>query len=159
MTTKIHIGADHAGFEFKEELIKFLELKEYEVVDHGAFEYDEDDDYPDFIAPVAHEVALDPESKGIVIGGSGQGEAIVANRIPAVRAVVFNGQYEPQDGREVPQEIITSRQHNDSNVLSLGARFLSLEEAKEAVETWLDTEFSGEERHVRRIQKIEKIGI
>lgn len=159
MTTKIHIGADHAGFEMKEELIKFLEKLQYEVIDHGAYEYDEDDDYPDFIFPVAKEVSLDPDSKGIVIGGSGQGESIAANRIPGIRAVVFNGQYEPADGRETPDEIVLSREHNDSNVLSLGARFLSIDEAREAVESWLETEFSGEERHIRRLKKIDQLGI
>lgn len=159
MSTKIHIGADHAGFELKESLIQFLEQKHYEVIDHGAFEYDEDDDYPDFIFPVAKAVSLDPQTKGIVIGGSGQGEAIAANRIPGVRAVVFNGQYEPKDGREVPHEIIISREHNDANILSLGARFLSAEEAQEAVEQWLDTEFSGDDRHIRRLSKIDQLGI
>jgi ribose 5-phosphate isomerase B len=158
MENKIHIAADHAGFELKQELIKFLEQKQYEVVDHGAFEYDEDDDYPDFIFPAAKSVVLDGEqgAKGIVIGGSGQGEAIAANRINGVRAVVFNGQYEPADGREVPQEVITARQHNDANILSLGARFLSINEAKEAVETFLETDFSGDDRHIRRLQKIEQ---
>ena len=159
MTTKIHIGADHAGFDLKEELIKFLEKKDYEVIDCGAYEYDEDDDYPDFIFPVAKAVATDPKTRGIIIGGSGQGEAIAANRIPGVRAAVFNGQYESKDGREIPNEIVLSRQHNDSNVLSLGARFLSIEEAKEAVELWLETDFSGDERHTRRIYKIEQLGI
>jgi ribose 5-phosphate isomerase B len=161
MTRKIHIGADHAGFELKQELIKFLEQQNYEVVDHGAFEYEEDDDYPDFIFPVAKSVVLDGEvdAMGIVIGGSGQGEAIAANRIANVRAVVFNGQYDPVDGREVPQEVVTARQHNDANVLSLGARFITEEEAKEVVETFLDTAFSGDERHIRRIQKIEQVGI
>ena len=159
MPTKIHIGADHAGFDLKKELINFLEQKHYEVIDHGAFEYDENDDYPDFIFPVAKEVSLDQQSFGIVIGGSGQGEAIAANRVSGIRAVVFNGQYEPADGREVPQEIITSRQHNDANILSLGARFLSVEEAREAVEMWLDTAFSGDERHIRRINKIDQMGM
>lgn len=156
---KIYIGADHAGFELKQELIKFLEKKEFEVIDHGAFEYEEDDDYPDFVLPVARDVAIDKESVGIIIGGSGQGEAIVANRVRGIRAVVFNGQYEPVDGREVPQEIVFSREHNDSNILSLGARFLNEEEAKEAVELWLETEFSGEPRHARRLQKIDQMNI
>lgn len=156
---RIHIGADHAGFELKEDLKSFLESSEYEVIDHGAVEYDEDDDYPDFIFPVAESVALDLDSVGIVIGGSGQGEAICANRVKGIRAVVFNGQYEPLDGREVPNEIILSREHNDSNVLSLGARFISVAEAKDAVELWLETDFSGQDRHVRRIQKIEKFGL
>jgi len=163
----IHIGCDHAGFEMKEELKSFLETLEYEVVDHGAFEFDEEDDYPDFIFPAAESVAIDPESVGIVIGGSGQGEAICANRIKGVRAVVFNGQYNPavnfddelENDREVPNEIVLSRQHNDANVLSLGARFLSMREAKDAVELWLETEFSGEERHLRRLQKIERLGL
>lgn len=159
MTTKIHIGADHAGYEMKQELIKFLEQKDYEVTDHGAYEFDEDDDYPDFIFPAAKSVVVDQDSAGIVIGGSGQGEAMAANRIIGVRAVVFNGQYEPLDGREVPQEIITARQHNDANVLSLGARFISIEEAKEAVETFLETEFSGDDRHIRRLQKVDQLGM
>jgi ribose 5-phosphate isomerase B len=159
MTTKIHIGADHAGFDLKEELIIFLEKMDYEVTDYGAYEYDEDDDYTDFVFPVAKAVSIDPESKGIVIGGSGQGEAIAANRLPGIRAAVFNGQFEPKDGREVPNEIVLSREHNDANILSLGARFLSMEEAKEAVELWLETEFSGEERHIRRISKIEQLGL
>lgn len=157
--TRIHIGSDHAGFELKEELKSFLETLQYEVIDHGAFEYDEDDDYPDFIYPVAESVAIDSQSFGIVIGGSGQGEAICANRIKGIRATVFNGQYEPLDGREVPNEIVLSREHNDANVLSLGARFISIAEAKEAVELWLETDFSGDDRHVRRIQKIEKLGL
>ena len=158
-TRTIHIGSDHAGFELKQEIIKFLEKQEYEVTDHGAYEYDEDDDYPDYCYPVAKEISMDREAMGIVIGGSGQGEAIVANRIPGVRAVVFNGQYEPLDGREVPMEVVTSREHNDANVLSLGARFLSTEEAIEAVETWLETEFSGDPRHIRRIEKIDRFNI
>jgi ribose 5-phosphate isomerase B len=153
----VHIGTDHAGFEMKNEIVKWLEIAGYEVQDHGAFEYDAQDDFTDYCAPVAKAVALDHASRGIIIGGSGQGEAIVANRFPNVRAVVFNGQYQPLDGREVPEEIITSRQHNDSNILSLGARFLNSEEALEATETWLETDFSGEERHIRRIRKIELI--
>lgn len=159
----IYIGSDHAGYEMKEELKKFLEMREYEVVDHGAYEYDEDDDYPDFIFPVAQDVILDPNSVGIILGGSGQGEAIAANRVRGVRAVVFNGQYNPkvnlddnlENDREIPNEIVLSRQHNDANILSLGARFLTIDEAKDAVEMWLETEFSGDERHVRRIEKLD----
>lgn len=159
MIERIHIGSDHAGFEYKEEIRKHLEKQNYEVIDYGAYEYDEDDDYPDFCFPVAKEVAIDPESMGIVIGGSGQGEAIVANRIRGIRAMVFNGQYVREDGEDVPNEIVTSREHNDSNVLSLGARFISLEEAIEAVDLWLETSFSGEDRHIRRIEKIDGLGI
>lgn len=151
----INIASDHAGFEHKEAIKEWLKSEGYEVVDHGAYEYEEDDDYPDFIAPAANAVAVDPNERAIVIGGSGQGEAIVANRFPGVRAVVFNGQYAPADGRDVPEEIIIARQHNDANVLSLGARFLSIREAIEAVEIFLDTEFSGDDRHIRRIEKID----
>jgi ribose 5-phosphate isomerase B len=93
----------------------------------------------------------------IVLGGSGQGEAIVANRFPHVRAVVFNGQYvSPDENRDIPNEIVLSREHNDANILSLGARFLSEEEAKNAVRLWLATPFSHDERHIRRIAKIEQ---
>lgn len=149
---KIHIGTDHAGYEMKEELKKFLEMKDYEVIDHGAFEYDPEDDYPDFILPVAIEVSQDEHSLGIVLGGSGQGEAMVANRVPGIRATVFYGHTKSEE------DIITlSRQHNGANVLSLGARFLSIEEAKESVEIWLETDFSGEERHARRISKIDNL--
>ncbi len=149
----IHIGSDHAGFEMKEEIIRFLEQKHYEVIDHGAYELDPEDDYPDFILPVAVAVSEDPASRGIILGGSGQGEAIVANRVMGIRAAVFYGEPIGSD-----QSIIElSRFHNDANVLSLGARFLNDDEALEAVELWLETAFSGEERHARRIQKIDQI--
>lgn len=153
---KIYIGADHAGFELKERLHRLLEGDGHEVIDKGAFVYKDDDDYPDFVLPVAREVARDPEHlRGIIIGGSGHGEAIAANRFRGVRAVVFNGQYRPPDGREVPDEIVLSREHNNSNILSLGARFLSIEEAREAVGKWLSTQFFGDDRHVRRLRKID----
>ena len=150
----IHIGTDHAGFELKEELVAMLQSHGYEVVDHGAYEFDEEDDYPDFIAPVAQAVSADIDrlSKGIVIGGSGQGEAIVANKFPNIRAIVWYGNPEGGDGQDI---ITLSREHNDANVLSIGARFVSVTEAKEAVELWLETAFSGDERHIRRISKIE----
>jgi ribose 5-phosphate isomerase B len=155
---KLFIGADHAGYNLKEELKNFLKGQGHEVTDFGAHELNPDDDYPDFVIPVAKAVSADENSRGIIIGGSGQGEAICANRFKGVRAVVFNGQYKPTDGREVPDEIKLSREHNDSNILSLGSRFLNVEEAKKAVITWLETPFSGEERHVRRIGKIEREG-
>lgn len=154
---KIFVGTDHAGYQLKEKLIPFLSELGYEVADKGAFEYDQNDDYPDYVAKVAKEISEDPENRGIILGGSGQGEAIVANRFKNVRAVVFNGQYEPKDDRVVPEEIKVSRQHNDANILSLGARFLNEEEAKEAVKEWLETPFSEEERHKRRIEKIEDV--
>jgi len=145
---KIYIGSDHAGFELKQKLVLFLKELGHEVEDFGAHELDENDDYPDFVAPVARAVSEDVDAKGIVLGGSGQGEAIAANRVNGVRAVVYYG------GNE--DIVKLSREHNDANVLSLGARFLSEDEAKEAVKLWLETPFSGEERHRRRIEKIDK---
>ena len=114
---KIHLATDHAGLELKEKVKLYLSDLNYEVVDHGAYEYDALDDYPDFIFPCANAVSNDPESKGIILGGSGQGEAMAANRVKGVRAAVFyNG----------PDEIIKlSRQHNNANILSLGARSVS----------------------------------
>ncbi len=150
----VHIGSDHAGFYLKGALVDYLKKLNYEVIDHGAKKYDEFDDYPDFVAPVGRAVSLHPSGlKGIVIGGSGQGEAMVANQFPNVRAIVFYGNKLFQ-GTNI---IKLSRQHNDANVLSLGARFLTTSEAKEAVKTWLSTPFSGEYKHIRRIKKMEKI--
>lgn len=162
---KILFATDHAGFELKEKLVPFVKELGYEVEDLGAFEYDENDDYPDSISKVASEISQNPASTmGIILGGSGQGEAIVANRYPNVRAIVFNGQCEAGTdvpglpaGRKVPNEIVISREHNDANIISLGARFLNEETAKGAVKLWLETEFKGEERHVRRIAKIAEI--
>ncbi|MFM2357866.1 MAG: hypothetical protein RJA61_603 [Candidatus Parcubacteria bacterium] len=154
---KVYIGSDHAGFDLKERLKPFIESLGYEIEDKGAFEYDPLDDYPDFIIPVAQEVARSPESsRGIVIGGSGQGEAIAANRIRGIRAVVFNGQTRAH-GRKLPNEILLAREHNNANVLSLGARFLEDDEAKDAVRTWLETEFTQDERHIRRLKKVDDL--
>lgn len=143
---KVYLATDHAGFQLKEAIKKFLTEKDYEVKDFGAFSYDKHDDYPDFVRQAAEAVAKDPEqSRGIVLGASGQGEAMVANRHKGVRAAVLD-MYD--------EEVIKlSREHNDANVLSLGARFLKEKEALKAVELWLGTPFSGEERHVRRIAK------
>lgn len=146
---KIYLGTDHAGFALKEKLKKYLSEEGYEVEDMGAHSHNDQDDYPDFIRPVARAVASDPErSRGIVLGGSGQGEAMVANRIPNIRAAVYYG-----GDKEI---IVLSREHNDANILSLGARFLTDEEAKSVVKLWLETPFPGEERHRRRIDKIDK---
>jgi ribose 5-phosphate isomerase B len=150
----VHFGADHAGFSLKEALVAYVKKLGYEVVDHGAHLYDEFDDYPDFVAPVGQAVSSHPNSaKGIVLGGSGQGEAMVANQFPGVRAVVFYGN-KIFHGSDI---IKLSRQHNDANVLSLGARFLTTGQAKDAVRIWLATPFSGEYKHIRRIKKIEKV--
>jgi len=145
----IFLATDHAGFELKEKLKTFLSKEGYEVEDLGALEFDTQDDYPDFISLAAQKVSKNPENKAIVLGGSGQGEAIVANRFPGVRAVVYYGG---------PVEIVSlSREHNDANILSLGARFFSYEKAEEVVKLWLETPFPGEERHQRRINKIEEV--
>jgi ribose 5-phosphate isomerase B len=150
----VHLGADHAGFELKEAIAPYLQKLGYEVVDHGAHVYDKFDDYPDFVAPVGQAVSSNPTStKGIVIGGSGQGEAMAANQFPNVRAVVFYGNKIFQ-GSDI---IKLSREHNDANVLSLGARFLTTSEAKTAVRIWLQTPFSSDYKYIRRIKKIEKI--
>ena len=143
---KIYIGADHAGFEMKEMLKKYLVGLKYEVEDKGAFKYQPEDDYPDFILPVARAVAADPESRGIVIGGSGEGEAMCANRVKGARAAVFYG-----GNFEI---IELSRKHNNANILSLGARFIDDEIAKKAVELWLKPPFEGG-RHDARLKKLD----
>ena len=145
---KIYIGSDHAGFELKGKIIEYLTDSGFNVFDEGAFEYNKEDDYPDFISKVAKNISQEPkDSKGIILGGSGQGEAIVANRYQNVRAIVYYG-----GNSEI---IKLSREHNDSNILSLGARFLGEKEVKDVVKLWLETKFSGEERHKRRIEKID----
>ncbi len=148
---KIFIGSDHAGFELKNKLVTYLQELGYEVEDKGAVKYDQQDDYPDFVKPVAQAVSEDKNAKGIIIGGSGQGEAICANRFNGIRAFEY---YAPS--REEISIVKDSRDHNDSNIISLGARFLSEDEAFEAVKLWLETPFSGDERHKRRIEKIDR---
>lgn len=147
---KIFLGADHAGFRLKEELEEYLVDFGYEVEDLGPQEFDPDDDYPDFVVPVAKAVAENvQENRGIVIGGSGQGEAICANKIKGIRAAVVYNEYSAR----------MSREDNDTNVAALGARVLDVETAKKLVRIWLETPFSGQERHKRRIQKIAKLEI
>ena len=141
----IYLGTDHAGFALKEKVKAFLMEKGYTVEDCGALSFDKNDDYPDFVTPLAVEVSKDVESRAIIFGGSGEGEAMCANRIVGVRAVVYYG------GNN---DILTfSRQHNNANVLSIGARFMTSEEANNAVDFWLGVEFSNEERHIRRLEK------
>lgn len=146
---KIFIGTDHAGFELKEKLVVFLRELGHTVEDLGAHTYNEVDDYPDFIRPVALAVARDPESRGIILGGSGQGEAICANRVSGVRAAVYYG--------GAVDIAVLSREHNDANVLSLGARFIEDEEAQEIVRVWLETPFGGVGRHAKRNTKIDQV--
>jgi ribose 5-phosphate isomerase B len=144
----IYFATDHAGFALKNALLAYVrdELG-YTVEDCGAHEENPEDDYPDFISKAAQAVSGDPHnSRAIILGGSGQGEAMCANRFSYVRATVYYG------GN--PEIITLSREHNDANILSLGARFLSEGEAKEVVQKWLTTDFSKEERHVRRLAKL-----
>jgi len=143
---KIHIATDHAGLDLKNIIRDYLISKGHEVTDHGAHEYDALDDYPDYIFPCAKAVASDLESRGIILGGSGQGEAMAANRVKGVRAAVFcNG----------PVEIVKlSREHNNANILSLGARFMTEDEIYGVIEIWLDEPFEGG-RHQRRIDKLD----
>ena len=143
---KIHIATDHAGLDLKNIIRDYLISKGHEVTDHGAHEYDALDDYPDFIFPCAKAVASDLERRGIILGGSGQGEAMAANRVKGVRAAVFyNG----------PVEIVKlSREHNNANILSLGARFMTEDEIYDVIEMWLDEPFGGG-RHQRRIDKLD----
>jgi len=143
---KIYLGTDHAGYKLKEILKKYLQDLEYEVVDFGT-NSEESCDYPDYIYPVAEAVSKDSGSRGIILGGSGQGEAMTANRVKGVRAAVYYG---------YDKSIIElSRTHNNANILSLGARFVDEEEAKEAVIEWLKMDFPEDERHIRRIRKID----
>ena len=143
---KIYLACDHAGFELKQILCEYLAQKGYIVEDCGSFKYQPMDDYPDFIIPAAKKVANQPNSRGIIIGGSGQGEAMAANRIQGIRAVVY------YDG---PLDIVKlSRQHNNANILSLGARFISPERAIEILNIWLKEEFEGG-RHENRINKLD----
>ena len=144
---KIHVATDHAGLDLKNAIRDYLVDKGHDVTDHGAHEYDALDDYPDFIFPCAKAVAADTESKGIILGGSGQGEAMAANRVKGCRASVFyNG----------PMDIVKlSREHNNANILSLGARFMSEEEIYDVIELWLAEPFGGG-RHQRRIEKLDQ---
>jgi ribose 5-phosphate isomerase B len=159
---KVLFASDHAGFDLKNALIEHVRLRGYEAEDLGAFEHNEDDDYTDFVAPLAARVAAEPEARGIVIGGSGQGEAMCANRVKGVRAAVFYGpqpvlstiEAEGGHSEDGYDAVRLTRRHNNANVLSLGARFVSGEEADIAVRVFLETEFSGAPRHVRRIAKL-----
>ena len=156
---KIYIGTDHAGYELKEKLKIYLSELGYEVVDKGAFKYDTNDDYPDFIKPVAEAVALDTGSFGIIGGASGQGEAMCANRVKGARAALFYGttQVNQTDmSGNILDMIASTRMHNNANILSLGFRFLSEEEVKNAIKIFLETKFENEERHLRRVKKLDK---
>jgi ribose 5-phosphate isomerase B len=153
---RIYIGTDHAGLAQKEKIKEYLKENGYDVIDLGANEYDEVDDYPDFVIPVAKEVSKNPQNtKGIILGGSGQGEAMCANRFPYVRAAVFYGHRTSLTSNVSNLEL--SRQHNDANVLAIGSRFVSDEEAVQAVHRWLEAPFSEGMRHKRRLVKFDRM--
>lgn len=160
----VYFGADHAGFELKNELIAFVSSLGHEAIDCGAFKKDDNDDYPEFVAAAARKLAQDVaaglDSRAIVAGASGQGEAIVANRFKGVRCALYYGEpgrsQTDMSGKEL-SIVAGTRVHNDANALSLGGRFLSLEQAKAAVAEWLGTSFPGEERHARRIRAIDPL--
>ncbi len=150
-TQTIILASDHAGFALKEAVKSFLQEKKYTVLDVGAHELIPGDDYPIFMSAAALKVAQDlkGETKAIIFGASGQGEAIVANRFPGVRAVVWYGG---------DQEVLRkTREHNDANILAIGAVYVEQDATCDAVESWLTTPFSGDERHQRRIEQIDTI--
>lgn len=164
---KVFLASDHAGYKLKQSLLPYLASLGYDVEDLGAYADDPEDDYPDYISKVAMEVSRNPEeARGIVLGGSGQGEAIVSNRFKEVRAAVFYGpavahgsvDAEGRVSDEKFEIVKLAREHNDANVLSIGARFVGSDDAEEAVKLFLETHFSGEARHARRIKKIEDYG-
>lgn len=150
------MASDHAGFALKCVLLAHVIQLGYDVEDLGAPAFDPEDDYPDYVTPLAKRVAEEPNARGVVLGGSGEGEAMCANRVQGVRAVVFYGEpLRPQTdaGGERLDVVTSTRSHNNANVLSLGARFLTEDEAKEAVTVWLSAPFSNTERHNRRLAK------
>jgi ribose 5-phosphate isomerase B len=141
---RLHIGSDHAGLELKNELLAHLVNQGHDVTDHGPYQYDALDDYPDFCIPAAQAVAKDATSLGIVIGGSGNGEQIAANKVKGIRAVLAWSIETAKLGKE----------HNNANVVSIGGRMHSIEECKAIIDAFIDTPFSNDERHIRRINKI-----
>ena len=138
---RVHLGSDHAGFDLKQVIVRRLTELGHEPVDHGPAAYDAVDDYPPFVLRAAEATAKDPGSLGVVLGGSGNGEAIAANKVAGVRCALAWSVQTAQLGRE----------HNDANVVSLGARMHEEATALEILEAFLSTDYSGDERHTRRI--------
>ena len=141
---RVHIASDHAGFDLKTHLVEHLRDEGHDVVDHGAGVYDAQDDYPPMCIACGEGVVGDPGSLGVVIGGSGNGEQIAANKVRGVRAALAWNE----------DTAALARQHNDANVVSVGARQHSTEEATHLVDVFLATPFSGDARHLRRIQAV-----
>ncbi|MBI3573688.1 RpiB/LacA/LacB family sugar-phosphate isomerase [Candidatus Kaiserbacteria bacterium] len=157
---RVVFAADHAGFPLKEILKPYVASLGYDVEDVGAHAFDKNDDYPPFMHAAAQKVAADPQgTRAVLIGASGEGEAIAANRVKGVRAVVYYGepvQKQTDTDGQMLDLVTSTRNHNDANALSLGARFLSEDAAKEAVKKWLAVPFSDAERHVRRLRMLEE---
>ena len=143
---RIHIGSDHAGLELKAALVEYLESKGHNVTDHGPYEFDAVDDYPDFCIPAAIATVADPGSLGIVLGGSGNGEQIAANKVKGVRAALAWSIETAQLAKE----------HNNANVVGIGGRMHSIDECKRIIDAFIETPFTNDERHIRRINKITK---
>ena len=143
---RIHIGSDHAGLEFKNKIVAHLKSKGHDLTDHGPHSFDPLDDYPVFCIPAAEAVAKDPGSFGIVLGGSGNGEQMAANKVKGVRAALV---WSIETAR-------LAREHNDANVISIGGRMHSIEECKTILDAFIAEPFSNDERHIRRIDKISK---
>ena len=143
---QIHIGSDHAGLELKAALIAYLQTKGHKVTDHGPYQFDAVDDYPDFCIPAAIATVADSSSLGIVLGGSGNGEQIAANKVKGVRAILAWSVETAKLGRE----------HNNANVVGIGGRLHSIEDCLAIIDAFIETPFSNDERHIRRINKISK---
>ena len=141
---RVHIGGDHAAHDLLVDLVAFLEARRHEVTNHGPHTYDALDDYPVFVLRAAEAVAADPGSFGIVLGGSGNGEQMAANKVAGIRAALC---YDDELAR-------LAREHNDARVISIGARMCTVEQAHSMVEVFLGTQFSGDPRHVRRIDMV-----
>lgn len=163
---RIYLATDHTGLELKDKVKRALQSQGYNIEDCGAYEYDKYDDYPDFISKAAQGVSNDPEhSRGIIFGGSGQAEMMTANKFKDVRCALFYAAVPPVRAADItgrmstdPYEMIRlTREHNDANMLSIGIRFVTDEEAIKVAKLWLRAPFPGDERHVRRIEKIKKI--
>jgi ribose 5-phosphate isomerase B len=143
---RLHIGSDHAGLELKSELIAHLVNCGHDITDHGPYEYDALDDYPVFCIPAAEATAKDPSSLGIVIGGSGNGEQMAANKVKGIRAALAWSIETAKLGKE----------HNNANVIAIGGRMHSIEDCKAIIDAFIATPFSNDERHIRRINLISK---
>lgn len=155
---KVYFASDHAGFGLKGLLVSYLRDQKFDVEDLGPASFSDGDDYPDYAIPLAKKVAGEPGSFGVVIGASGQGEAMAANRIPGARAAVYYGDdfgAQTDSQGNVLNLLQSVRAHNDANILSFGARFVTENAARRALGIFLDTPFSGEAHHMRRIAKLD----